>query len=169
MDRVLKSSNVHIRYDTAVVPKSSAPETLDGKATERKFHAIGSALESNIQKQNADKPLMLGRFFAAAINQQGGLEKLYNLASSLWPEEGSVGTLVEDIIQETMVSIDGLARPVTWWAEATTAVAYDEWIETSTKNVAKVLVPIIEAWKAGSQATKQSKGPCGSCQTRKTS
>ncbi|KAI3326494.1 hypothetical protein HD806DRAFT_532129 [Xylariaceae sp. AK1471] len=158
MDRVLKSYSVYIRYDTTVVPKSSAPETLDGKATERKFHAIGSALESNIQKQNADKPLMLGRLLAAAINQQGGLEKLYNLTSFLRPERGS----------EITVSIDGLAWPVTWWVETTIAVAYDEWIETSNENVAKVLVPMIKAWKAGSQATKQGKGPCGSCQARRT-
>ncbi|KAI3339081.1 hypothetical protein F4824DRAFT_498932 [Ustulina deusta] len=43
MDRVLKSYNFHLRYNTTVFPKSTAPEVLDGKATERKFHAIGSA------------------------------------------------------------------------------------------------------------------------------
>ncbi|KAI3326572.1 hypothetical protein HD806DRAFT_532202 [Xylariaceae sp. AK1471] len=97
---------------------------------------MGSALESDKEKHNADKPVILGCPFAAAINQQGALEKLYKLASLLHPD------------------IDGLARSFIWWAETTTVIAHDKWIEVSTKNVAKALIPMIEALKARSQATK---------------
>jgi hypothetical protein len=76
-----------------------------------------------MEKRNADKPLVLGRLFAAAINQQAGLEKLYKLTSSLGSEQGFA---VEGMLRKITVSIDGLAWPVTWWAETTTAVAHDE-------------------------------------------
>ncbi|RWA10784.1 hypothetical protein EKO27_g4303 [Xylaria grammica] len=102
-----------------------------------------------MEKRNADEPRVLGRLFAATINQQAGLEKLYKLTSSLDSEQGFA---VEGMLRKITVSIDGLARPVTWWAETTTAVAHDEWIETSTENGAKVLIPMIEAWKARLQS-----------------
>jgi hypothetical protein len=146
MDRVLKSYNIQTRYDTIVVPKPSVPQALDAKATERKFNAVISVLESDMDKRNVDKPLMLGRMFAAAMNQQSGLKKLYK------------STLTEDLIQEITVSIDGLARPVTWWGETTTAVAHDEWIEMSAKNVAEVLIPMTEAWNAGARLRIRTKG-----------
>lgn len=51
MNSVLKSHDFEVCYDAPVVYKPDAPELLDGKATDRKFHALDSALESRAQNQ----------------------------------------------------------------------------------------------------------------------
>ncbi|RWA13464.1 hypothetical protein EKO27_g1630 [Xylaria grammica] len=88
MDRVLKSHDFEVCYDATVVHRPDAPELLDGKATDRKFHALGSALESRTQ----NKPLILGRLFAAAISQQVALKTVGTGTSTpvakLWRASG---------------------------------------------------------------------------------
>ncbi|KAI3326582.1 hypothetical protein HD806DRAFT_532213 [Xylariaceae sp. AK1471] len=149
MDSVLKSHDFEVCYDATVVHKADAPELLDGKATDRKFHALGSAPESRAQ----NKPLLLGRLSAAAMSQQVALKNLWELASRRLPLNSSE-TLVESIMEPLTVRIDGLGltQPVTWWAE--TDNPRDEWIQRFNGNVAEVLVPVIQAWKVGSQRVK---------------
>ncbi|KAI1287180.1 hypothetical protein F5Y03DRAFT_402019 [Xylaria venustula] len=124
------------------VHKPNAPELLDGKATDRRFHALGSAVESRTQ----NKLLMLGRLFAAAMSQQVALKNLWELPSRRLPLNSSE-PLVESIMEPLTVRIDcrGLTQPVTWWVE--TDNSRDEWIQRFNGNVAEVLVPVIQAWK----------------------
>ncbi|KAI0798413.1 hypothetical protein GGR55DRAFT_554649 [Xylaria sp. FL0064] len=162
MDRVLKSHDFEVCYNATVIHKPYAPELLDGKATDRTFHALGSALASRAQ----NKPLLLGRLFAAAMKQQGAFESLWELAPRhLPPNSGELS--VESIIEPLAVRIDslGLTQPVTWWAE--TDDSRDEWIQRFNDNVAEVLVPVIQAWKVGSQRIKQDQGRslCHACRS----
>ncbi|KAI0525800.1 hypothetical protein F5B22DRAFT_587808 [Xylaria bambusicola] len=165
MDRVLKSYDFEVCYDATVVHKPHAPELLDGKATDRKFHALGSALESSIQ----NKPLMLGRLFAAAMSQQVALKTMWELAPRR-PSPNSGEPLVESIMEPLTVRIDGLdlTKPATWWAE--TDDPRDEWIQRFNGNVADVLVPVIQACKVGSQRIKQDHGQnlCHACRLQGT-
>ncbi|KAI0970400.1 hypothetical protein F4678DRAFT_436687 [Xylaria arbuscula] len=165
MDRVLKSYDFEVCYDATVVHKPHAPELLDGKATDRKFHALGSALESSTQ----NKPLLLGCLFAAAMSQQVALKTMWKLAPRrLSPNSGE--RLIESIMEPLTVRIDGLGltKPVIWWAE--TDDPRDEWIQRFNGNVAEVLVPVIQAWKVGSQRIRQDQGQslCRACRLQGT-
>ncbi|KAI3326642.1 hypothetical protein HD806DRAFT_412468 [Xylariaceae sp. AK1471] len=165
MDRVLKSYNFEVCYNATVVHKPDAPELLDGKATDRTFHALGSALESRAQ----DKPLMLGRLFADVRCCYEPTKRARELAPRCLPLN-SGELLVESIIEPLTVRIEGLGltQPVTWWVE--TDDPRDEWIQRYNDNVAEVLAPVIQACKAGSQRIKQGQGPslCHSCQLQRT-
>ncbi|KAI1292580.1 hypothetical protein F5Y03DRAFT_18037 [Xylaria venustula] len=163
MDCVLKSHNFEVYYNATVVHKPDAPELLDRKATDRTFHALGSALASRTQ----NKPLLLGRLSAAATSQQNAFKNVWELASQrLSPNSGE--RLVESIMEPLTVCIDGLGltQPVAWWAE--TDDPRDKWIQRFNNNVAEVLVPVIQAWKVGSQRIKQDQGRslCHACRSQ---
>ncbi|KAI0804233.1 hypothetical protein GGR55DRAFT_659096 [Xylaria sp. FL0064] len=110
---------------------------------------------------------MLGRLFAAAMSQQVALKNLWELASRRLPLN-SGEPLVESIMEPLTVRIDGLGltQPVTWWAE--TDNPRDEWIQRFNGNVAEVLVPVIQAWKVGSQRVKlvQGQSLCHACRSQ---
>ncbi|KAI1359294.1 hypothetical protein F5Y08DRAFT_344813 [Xylaria arbuscula] len=78
--------------------------------------------------------------------------------------------LVESIMEPLTVRIDGLGltKPVIWWAE--TDDPRDEWIQRFNENVAEVLVPVIQAWKVGSQRIRQDQGQslCRACRLQGT-
>ncbi|KAJ3566944.1 hypothetical protein NPX13_g6951 [Xylaria arbuscula] len=165
MDRVLKSHDFEVCYDATVVHKPDAPELLDGKATDCTFHALGSALASRTQ----NKPLMLGRLFAAAMSQRVALKNIWELASRRLLLNSSE-PLLECIMEPLTACINGrgLTQPVTWWAE--TDDPRDEWIQRFNGNVAEVLVPVIQAWKVGSQRVKPVQGQslCHACCLQRT-